>query len=192
MKTKLQSIIERVVTYGVIVICILVMVYYFGSVSKRQKEVAVAKKAELASLKKQIVEAQEKLVERKEKVKKINAEVDEKEAEVREKFEKLLDKSDNYTIFIEQVQRKAKALDIMIQNSTYDSPTQSSASSKYLEFKFNATVTGQYNKMKRFLWEIENAMGRLVKISNLEINPPISDKYGNISMKLSLSTFFKS
>ena len=190
MKTKLQSIIERVVTYGVIVICILVMVYYFGSVSKRQKEVAVAKKAELASLKKQIVEAQEKLVERKEKVKKINAEVDEKEAEVREKFEKLLDKSDNYTIFIEQVQRKAKALDIMIQNST--SPTQSSASSKYLEFKFNATVTGQYNKMKRFLWEIENAMGRLVKISNLEINPPISDKYGNISMKLSLSTFFKS
>ena len=100
MKTKLQSIIERVVTYGVIVICILVMVYYFGSVSKKQKEAAVAKNAELASLKKQIVEAQEKLVERKEKVKKINAEVDEKEAEVREKFEKLLDKSDNYTIFI--------------------------------------------------------------------------------------------
>lgn len=192
MKTKLQSIIERVVTYGVIVVCILVMVYYFGSVSKRQKEAAIAKNAELASLNNQIVEANKNYEEREAKVEKINAEVNEKEAEVIEKFEKLLDKSDNYTLFIEQVQRKAKALDILIQNSTYDSPTLSSASSNYLEFKFNATVTGQYNKMKRFLWEIENAMGRLVKISNLEINPPISDKYGNISMKISLSTFFKS
>ena len=123
MKTKLQSIIERVVTYGVIVVCILVMVYYFGSVSKRQKEAAIAKNAELASLNNQIVEANKNYEEREAKVEKINAEVNEKEAEVIEKFEKLLDKSDNYTLFIEQVQRKAKALDILIQNSTYDSPT---------------------------------------------------------------------
>ena len=192
MKTKIQSIIERVVTYGVIIICILVMVYYFGSVSTRQKNQAISKNSELASLQKKIAEAKEDMVNRQEQLESINRQIDIKRDEVNERFEKLLEKSDNYTIFIEQVQRKAKALDILIQNSTYDSPTQSAETSKYLEFKFNATVTGQYNKMKRFLWEVENAMGRLVKISNLEINAPVSDKQGNISMKLTLSTFFKS
>lgn len=192
MKTKIQSIIERVVTYGVIIICVLGMVYYFGSISTRQKNEAVSKNAELASLKKKIEEAKEELLNREEQLENINQQIDRKKDEVNERFEKLLEKSDNYTIFIEQVQRKAKALDILIQNSTYDSPTQSAETSKYLEFKFNATVTGQYNKMKRFLWEVENAMGRLVKISNLEINAPVSDKHGNISMKLTLSTFFKS
>lgn len=192
MKTKIQSILERVVTYGVIIICILSMVYYFGSVSTRQKKETLAKNEELASLKKKISEASEEKANREIQLEKINKQIDQKKDEVNERFEKLLEKSDNYTIFIEQVQRKAKALDILIQNSTYDSPTQSPETSKYLEFKFNATVTGQYNKMKRFLWEVENAMGRLVKISNLEINAPISDKHGNISMKLTLSTFFKS
>ncbi len=192
MKTKIQSIIERVVTYGVIIICILGMVYYFGSVSTKQKKEVIAKNTELASLKKKISEAEEEKDNRKIKLEDINKQIDKKKDEVNERFEKLLEKSDNYTIFIEQVQRKAKALDILIQNSTYDSPTQSAETSKYLEFKFNATVTGQYNKMKRFLWEVENAMGRLVKISNLEINAPVSDKHGNISMKLTLSTFFKS
>lgn len=192
MKTKIQSIIERVVTYGVIIICILGMVYYFGSISTRQKNEAISKNTELASLKKKIEEAKEELLNREEQLENINRQIDRKKDEVNERFEKLLERSDNYTIFIEQVQRKAKALDILIQNSTYDSPTQSAETSKYLEFKFNATVTGQYNKMKRFLWEVENAMGRLVKISNLEINAPVSDKHGNISMKLTLSTFFKS
>ena len=192
MKTKLQSIIERVVTYGVIIICILVMVYYFGSISKRQKNEAIAKNNELATIKKKIAEADEDMIKREKQLEEINRQIDIKKDEVNERFERLLEKSDNYTIFIEQVQRKAKGLDILIQNSTYDSPTQSAESSKYLEFKFNATVTGQYNKIKRFLWEVENAMGRLVKISNIEINPPISDKHGNLSMKLTLSTFFKS
>ena len=168
------------------------MVYYFGSISKRQKAEALSKNSELAMLKKKIAEADDDIVKRREQKENIDRQIDMKRDEVNERFEKLLEKSDNYTIFIEQVQRKAKALDILIQNSTYDSPTQSSETSKYLEFKFNATVTGQYNKMKRFLWEVENAMGRLVKISNLEINAPVSDKQGNISMKLTLSTFFKS
>ena len=168
------------------------MVYYFGSISKRQKNEAIAKNTELATIKKKIAEADEDIVKREKQLEEINRQIDIKKDEVNERFERLLEKSDNYTIFIEQVQRKAKALDILIQNSTYDSPTQSAESSKYLEFKFNATVTGQYNKMKRFLWEVENAMGRLVKISNIEINPPVSDKHGNLSMKLTLSTFFKS
>ncbi len=189
MKTKLQSTIERVVTYGLIVAGILVMIYFFGSANKRQKDEVVKKNAEIASLDSQIAKAKDDLEVRIDQVKSIEEQLKEKTKEVNDKFEKLLENRDSYTLFIEQVQRKAKALDILIQNSTYDAPTLSNTS-KYLEFKFGATVSGQYNKMKKFLWEVENAMGRLVKIGNLEIVPPITDKQGNISMKLTLSTFF--
>ena len=189
MKTKLQSTIERVITYGLIVAGILVMIYFFGSANKRQKEEVVRKNAEIASLDSQIAKAKDDLEVRIDQVKTIEEQLKEKTKEVNDKFEKLLENRDSYTLFIEQVQRKAKALDILIQNSTYDAP-QLSNTSKYLEFKFGATVSGQYNKMKKFLWEVENAMGRLVKIGNLEIVPPITDKQGNISMKLTLSTFF--
>lgn len=189
MKTKLQSTIERVITYGLIVAGILVMIYFFGSANKRQKEEVVRKNAEIASLDSQIAKAKDDLEVRIDQVKSIEEQLKEKTKEVNDKFEKLLENRDSYTLFIEQVQRKAKALDILIQNSTYDAP-QLSNTSKYLEFKFGATVSGQYNKMKKFLWEVENAMGRLVKIGNLEIVPPITDKQGNISMKLTLSTFF--
>ncbi len=189
MKTKLRSIIERVITYGLIVGSFLVMAYYFGSAGKNQKQEVARKNAEIVSLESKIKNAQSDLEARKKQVEEITRQLQEKTQEVNEKFERLLEKSDSYTLFIEQVQRKAKALDILIQNSTYDTPTASSES-KYLEFKFNASVSGQYNKMKRFLWEVENAMGRLVKIGNLEIVPPISDKVGNINLKLTLSTFF--
>lgn len=189
MKTKLQSTIERVITYGLIVAGILVMIYFFGSANKRQKDEVVRKNAEIASLDSQIAKAKDDLEVRIDQVKSIEEQLKEKTKEVNDKFEKLLENRDSYTLFIEQVQRKAKALDILIQNSTYDAP-QLSNTSKYLEFKFGATVSGQYNKMKKFLWEVENAMGRLVKIGNLEIVPPITDKQGNISMKLTLSTFF--
>ncbi len=189
MKTKLQSTIERVITYGLIVAGILVMIYFFGSSNKRQKDEVVRKNAEIASLDSQIAKAKDDLEVRIDQVKTIEEQLKEKTKEVNDKFEKLLENRDSYTLFIEQVQRKAKALDILIQNSTYDAP-QLSNTSKYLEFKFGATVSGQYNKMKKFLWEVENAMGRLVKIGNLEIVPPITDKQGNISMKLTLSTFF--
>lgn len=189
MKTKLQSTIERILTYGLIVASILAMVYYFGTVSKRQKELGAKKKAEIIELDRQIVKAKEDLVERKERVSQIERQLAEKTKEVNDKFERLLEDRDSYTLFIEQVQRKARGLDIIIQNSTYDTPIQSS-NSKYLEFKFSATVTGQYNKMKKFLWEVENAMGRLVKVGNIEIVPPVTDKQGNIVMKLTLSTFF--
>lgn len=189
MKTKLQSTIERVVTYGLIVASILVMIFFFGSANKKQKDEATKKKAELVEYDKKIEHYKHELEDRIEQVEAIKHQLDEKTNEVNDKFEKLLENRDSYTLFIEQVQRKAKALDILIQNSTYDAPTHSNAS-KYLEFKFSATVTGQYNKMKKFLWEVENAMGRLVKIGNLEIVPPITDKQGNISMKLTLSTFF--
>ncbi|HQB83972.1 MAG TPA: type 4a pilus biogenesis protein PilO, partial [Candidatus Rifleibacterium sp.] len=66
----------------------------------------------------------------------------------------------------------------------------SGAGSSYLEFKFDMRIHGSYNRLKQFLWESENALGRLVKISQLEILPPLNDKDGNMTMKLTLSTFF--
>ncbi|MBP5467654.1 MAG: type 4a pilus biogenesis protein PilO [Candidatus Riflebacteria bacterium] len=189
MKTKLQSTIERVITYAVILITVLVMIYYFGTYNKRKKEESIRKNKELATLNQQYNEAEKMLETRKAAVQKINNERKEKEKEIEESFDNKLRRADSYTKFIEQVQRKAKALDIIIQNSTYDLPAKSET---YLECKFSATVSGQYNKVKRFLWEVENAMGWFVKVSNVEIVPPISDKQGNMTLKLTLSTFFSS
>ena len=192
MKTKLQSIIERVVAYGIILVCIIVLIYYFGTVNKRQSEMGKAKNAELASIRTQIAQANEDLEERKARVKTIDDKLEEKKKELSENFEDFLVKSDNYILFIEDIQSKAKLLDIVIRNSTYELPGYSEGSNKYLEFKFNTTVTGPYNKIKRFLWEVENSMGRLVKVSSMEIVPPIADSDGNMTMKLTLSTFFSS
>ena len=186
MKTKIQSTIERLITYGVIVATILVMVYYFGTVNKRQKEEGVRKANELTSLKNQKEEADKMLVERQAKVNKITAYIKAKEEEIVQKFDNKLRTSDSYTKFIEHIQRKARALDILVQNSTYDFPAKADT---YLECKFSATVSGQYNKVKRFLWEVENAMGWFVKVSNIEIVPPVSDKQGNMTLKLTLTTF---
>ena len=51
-------------------------------------------------------------------------------------------------------------------------------------------VTGPYEKMKHFLWELENSMGRLTKISNLVVKPPICDKDGNMNLTLTVKTYF--
>ena len=192
MKTKLQSIIERVVAYGIILVCIIILFYYFGTVNKRQNEIGKAKNAELASIKAQIAKAKEDKVEREAKVREINNTLQSKKEELENNFDVFLVKSDNYIMFIEDIQSKAKLLDIVIRNSTYELPGYSEGSNKYLEFKFNTTVTGPYNKIKRFLWEVENSMGRLVKVSSIEIVPPITDNDGNMTMKLTLSTFFSS
>jgi Tfp pilus assembly protein PilO len=117
----------------------------------------------------------------------------ERKQEVKEKFEKLLESAGNYTLFIEQVQRKAKSLGIHIQDSQYQPPAPAAgAGASYLEFKFDLRIRGQYNKIKQFIWEMENSLGRLVKISQIEITPPLSDEAGNMSLKLTLATFFKS
>jgi Tfp pilus assembly protein PilO len=191
LKTRLRSIIERAVTYGLIAIAIGTLVYFLGSVNKKQKKEISAKKDELISMNKKLDEAKKSFNLRRKKVANITKQLRERKKEVKEKFEKLLEKASNYTRFIEQVQRKAKALDIHIQDSQYTPPSSTAgAGSAYLEFKFNLRISGSYAKAKQFLWEMENALGRLVKISSMEIIPPLSDPEGNMSLKLTLSTFF--
>ncbi len=192
MKTKLQSIIERVVAYGIVVVCIIILIYYFGTVNKRQNEMGKAKNAELANIRAQYDKAIVDKNERFDRVDKIDENLKTKEKELADNFDAFLVKSDNYIMFIEDIQSKAKFLDIVIKNSTYELPGYSEGSNKYLEFKFNTTISGPYNKVKRFLWEVENSMGRLVKVSSMEIVPPITDQDGNMTMKLTLSTFFSS
>lgn len=191
MKTRLRSNIERIVTYGLIAAAIAVLLYFLGSVNRNQREAISSKNNEIVELTRKVEESQKEFAQRREQVEAITTQLREKRQEVKEKFEKLLEHSANYTIFIEQVQHKAKALDVHIQDSTYKSPAPASgAGSSYLEFKFEMRIHGQYNRIKQFLWEVENALGRLVKISQLEILPPLSDAQGNMSMKLTLSTFF--
>lgn len=192
MKTRLRSIIERVVTYSLIAVAIGALVYFLGSVNKKQKLDISSKAAELAELKTTISSAQIEFGKRRKQIDTIAVQLREKKQEVKQKFEKLLESSSNYTVFIEQVQRKAKALDIHIQDSQYQPPAPAAgAGSAYLEFKFDLRVRGPYNKIKQFLWEMENSLGRLVKISQIDIIPPLSDDAGNMSLKLTLATFFK-
>ncbi len=191
MKTRLRSIIERVVTYGLIAVAVGILLYFLGSVNRQQRESIAAKQQQLLELNRKLEDSQKEFDTRREQVANITEQLREKRQEVKEKFEKLLESSSNYTIFIEQVQRKARALEIHIQDSTYKSPAPiAGAGSSYLEFKFDLRIRGSYNRIKQFLWEIENSLGRIVKISQIEIIPPLSDAQGNMTMKLTLSTFF--
>jgi Tfp pilus assembly protein PilO len=192
VKTRLRSIIERVVTYSLIAIAIGALIYFLGSVNSKQKQEITAKTTELADIKQKLASAEIEFGKRRKQIEDITAQLRERKQEVKDKFEKLLESSGNYTVFIEQVQRKAKALDIHIQDSQYQPPAPAAgAGSAYLEFKFALRVRGSYNKVKQFLWEMENSLGRLVKISQIDIIPPLSDEAGNMSLKLTLATFFK-
>ncbi len=191
MKTRLRSNLERVVTYGLMAAAIVFLIYFLSSVNTSQRQLIAAKNTEIAGLVARIEDSQREFNTRRQQIEEITVQLRDKRQEVKEKFERLLESSSNYTIFIEQVQRKAKALDILIMDSTYNSPSPvSGAGSSYLEFKFDMRIHGSYNRLKQFLWESENALGRLVKISQLEIIPPLNDKDGNMTMKLTLSTFF--
>ena len=178
-------------TYGLMAAAIVFLIYFLSSVNTSQRQLIAAKNTEIASLVTRIEDSQREFNTRRQQIEEITVQLRDKRQEVKEKFERLLESSSNYTIFIEQVQRKAKALDILIMDSTYNSPSPvSGAGSSYLEFKFDMRIHGSYNRLKQFLWESENALGRLVKISQLEIIPPLNDKDGNMTMKLTLSTFF--
>ncbi len=191
MKTRLRSNIERVLTYGLMAGAIVFLVYFLGSVNRSQRQLIASKKTEIADLSKRIEESKKDLTQRQQQINEITTQLRDKRQEIKEKFEKLLESAANYTVFIEQVQRKAKALGIHIQDSNYKTPAPvKGGAGNYVEFKFDMRIRGSYNKLKQFLWESENALGRLVKISQLEIIPPLSDQQGNMSMKLTLSTFF--
>ena len=191
MKTRIRSLVERAVTYGLIVIAIGSLLYFLGSVNKGQKAEIKKKSDALLTMKRKLDDAQKAFASRRKQVAKITTQLRERKKEVRERFEKLLEKAENYTIFIEQVQRKAKALNIHIQDSTYSPPTKiAGAGGRYLEFGFDLRISGAYGKVKQFLWEMENALGRLVKITKMELIPPLSDSQGNMTLRLTLSTFF--
>lgn len=191
MKTRVQSIVERALGYGLVAGAMLGFSFFYTKVNTSQK-------GTIEDLKKKIVEfqatkqkAESEFQERKVQIEKITQQLDARQNEVKQKFNQLLDKPVNYPIFIEQVQRKAKALDINIINSQYEPPSRvQGAPAAYLEFKFTMNITGNYEKMKQFLWEMENAMGRFVKIGQMNIRPPICDAAGNMNLTIVLATFF--
>jgi hypothetical protein len=193
VKTRLRSIIERALTYGLIALAVGALVYFLSAVNTKQKQEIIDKTVELAEMKQKLEKAQSGFAAEKIKVEDITKDLRTKQQKVREQFDNVLESASNYTRFIEQIQRKAKALNIHIQDSQYQPPAPAGGvGSTYLEFKFDLRVRGSYNKIKQFLWELENSLGRLVKIAQIEIIPPLSDDSGNMSLKLTLVTFFKS
>jgi len=191
VKTRIRSIIERAVGYAMLVGALVVFSYFYTNVNRTQKTSIEDLKKNLRELKNTIIKAEADFVERKKQVARINQQLETRQKEVREKFEALLDKEINYPRLIEQVQRKAKALNIEILNSKYEPPARvQGAPATYLEFKFSMNVRGGYEKMKQFLWEMENAMGRFVKIGQMVVKPPICDSTGNMNLTLTFSTYF--
>ena len=192
MKTKRQYIFEQILIYGMIIIILLIMVHFYITSNEKHIGRQVLILTELSELENQITTAEILHRTYNKSIDDINLELKNKTREAKESFEKILENSNSYNHFIEKIRIKTQNLGVIIQNSNYDLPAQTADSNKYYEFKFTAIFTGEYNNMKKFLWELENAMNCLVKVSNIEIIPPISDKQGNISMKLTISTFFLS
>lgn len=192
MKTKRQYIFDQIIIYILVIVSILVLVYFHSYVNKKQKADVTIKLAELTDIDNQVTEAEKvyNLIEK--NVDSINKNLKSRKKEVNANFESLLNPSNDYNLFIEDLQNKAKEFGIIIQNSIYDLPIRTANSGIYYEFQFNAIFTGEYNKMKQFLWELENNMKYLVNVTNIEIVPPVCDNQGNISFKLSISTFFLS
>lgn len=191
MKTRLRSILERVVSYGLIAAAAFGLFYFQTTIDTRQKASIQGKVEELSKYKTQIGESNRDLAARQHQLDQVRKQIQERRLEITTKFESVLDKAANYTQFIEQVERKAKALDVIIANSAYNPPAPAAgAPSNYLEFKFTLDLTASYEKMKHFLWEMENTLGRMVKISQLKLHPPIVDNEGTMRLSLTLSTFF--
>jgi Tfp pilus assembly protein PilO len=191
MKTRLRSVLERVFSYGLVVVAVVVLGYFLTTVDQQQKKTINEKRDLATKRQREIEEAKTELANRQKQIESISQQITKRTQEVKEKFDRLLETSANYTRFIEQVQRKAKSLDIAILSSQYSPPTPATgAPANYLEFKFIIDVTGSYEKMKQFLWEMENALGRLVKISRMSVRAPICDQDGNMSLNLTLSTYF--
>jgi len=190
MKTRLRSILERAVSYGLVVIAFFGFLYFQEYVGKSQKASLGKKADDLMKLKLQIDGAKKSFAARQTQIDGINKQVESRMLEL-ERFEKLLGRTASYTLFIDQVQRKAQSVGINILNSKYERPTPAPGTpGNYLEFRFAMGVTGPYEKMKHFLWELENSMGRLTKISNLVVKPPICDKDGNMNLTLTVKTYF--
>ena len=191
MKTRMRSIAERAISYGLIVVGLIGFLYFYKIIFNSQKGEIERMGQELSSLLDAQTKAEEDVRSRQSQIESVNINLEKRRKEVQEKFERLLEKAENYTHFIEQVQRKARALEILILSSQYEPPAPAQNSpADYLEFRFTLDVKGGYDKVKRFLWEMENALGRFVKISKLVIKPPICNADGDMSLNLTLSTFF--
>ena len=188
----MRSYVERLVSYGLAAAAVVGLLYFLGSIDKGQKESVSVKEAEHTRALEDVQKAETELADRKKQVEQIRQDIAKHSKEVRERFESLLPASKDYVVFIEQVQRKAAGLGVTITTSQYSPPRPSSGGpSSYLEFKYNLSVIGMYERMKQFLWEVENDMGVLVTISNMNLKPPIVDPDGNMSISMTLSTFFK-
>lgn len=190
MKTRIRSILERVISYGVVIFAVAGFIYFQGYVEKNQVESLGKKADDLMKLNLQIEDAKKSFDERQKQINGIVKQMEIRRAELNV-FEERLGQTGSYTNFISNVQQKAQTFGVEIQSSKYERPVPAqSAPGNYLEFRFSMNLTGSYEKMKHFLWELENSLGRLTKITDLVVKPPICDKDGNMNLALTVKTYF--
>lgn len=191
MKTRMRSIAERAISYGLILVALFVFGYFYTVKNQSQRAEIDARKKEFSDYELKKVTAAEDLKARQAQIEMLNNQLNVRRKEVEERFEQLLTRVGSMTDFINEVHHKAQSLGVTIQGSKYDPPQPAQgAPNAYLEFRFTLDVTGAYEKAKRFLWEMENTLGRFVKISKMSIKPPICDAQGNMNLSLTLTTYF--
>lgn len=190
MKTRIQSIIERAISYSITFAAFIGFLYFQNFVAKNQKNYIQNKKQEIEKYKKTIEERKQIFAERKKEIEKIEKLIDEKQKEVK-KYENLLGKYVDHTKFIEQIHKKAQQLNISIEDVKI-APPQSlpNIPQNYVQFTVHLKVSGLYENMKLFLWHLENSLGRIVKVTNVVINPPICDDEGKMKLNISVTTYF--
>ncbi len=191
MKTRARSVGEQAISIAMIIAGIVAAGYFYLAVNAAQQQDIKRLEEEIKRLDTEIIAAiQEKKNlegQRDEEVKKVDA----RRAEVQEKFENLLDFENQYTNLIEAVEQKARNFNISILGSEYVPPAQASGLlAAYKIFTMRLKVIGDYDRMKHFLWELENRLGRFVKINNFKVNT-LSDTEGRMALDLELVTYFK-
>ena len=191
MKSRLRSIFERVGGYVLIVAAVAFFVFFYTHNNRVQKKSIEEMRTKILGLRETLAKAQTDLGERQKKFTAIKSDLAALQEKVKTNFNDLLTKQADYTNFIRDVELKAQALQIRIQNSTYQAPAKAATGpSEYLEFRFTVNVSGLYEKMKQFLWELENSLGRFVKIDKMTIKAPLCDAEGSMNLTLTLSTYF--
>lgn len=191
MKTRMRSVLEQAVSVALIVIGGIAFVYFYSIVNASQRQEIQRLIDGNRVIDNEIIAATEELQRLRADCEQKRAEVERRRQEIEERFEKLLTGEDEYSNLIRAIEQKAANFNIAITQSEYVPPTQAGGVlAKYKVFTMRLKVLGDYDRMKHFLWELENRLGPFVKINTFKVIQ-LSDPDGQMNLDLELVTYFK-
>ncbi|NLM17005.1 MAG: hypothetical protein GX221_04740 [Candidatus Riflebacteria bacterium] len=191
MKTKFRAATEKFL----LLIALLVSFVFMLSVLKAGRTdwqlSRLEKERSIEILKSKTAMADLAIADRKRTAAQALEESQKRSRKLSELFVNLLDKKENANLFIKDLREKAELLNLVISGSSYVQPFRGEGSaSRYFKSLFSFNVSGSYSDLKRFLWEVENNMGRAVKTNKILMPETISDKDGLAKAFVELEIYF--